>query len=252
MKNNRERQPEQPDSSSIGHRILAALKRAPSEFLYFLRKGGWLVFLGFFLDLMTKLLMQAYWPEGYLKSLIHYGDSKNILGLTLTYNRGMAWGTLSGQRILLASVSIIAGIGMIVYLAYRFHTKTPTIRYALYLMIAGCFGNFIDRAFYKDGAVIDWIAVGNGDWGFLSYVCNIADVLLTAGVIVLVIGLIISLVREAAKNKEISERNSSEPKEDDESGNPEKHLDDDEKLKDILQQDPTKEKKTDGDKNNRD
>ena len=174
---------------------------AAKSFWNFIRKGGYLLFIAFFLDLITKLALQASLDVGERIPLITDGDGNIILGLTLTYNTGMGYGFLEGQRALLATLSGVAGAIMVAYLIYHFDRKSWPLRYGLYLMIAGCFGNFIDRAFYPQG-VIDWIQIGNSYWpSAFTFVCNIADIALTAGVIVLIVGLIVVYTKEEIRAK---------------------------------------------------
>lgn len=193
-------EPENRKPGLIPEDVLRWIIRAWKAFVNFLKKGGWLIFVGFFADLISKMVMEYGYPETRI-SLISDSSGNNILGIYLTHNQGMGYGLLSGQRVLLAVLSGVVGVGLCIFLAYRFDRKTPTLRYALYLLISGCFGNFIDRAFYSSG-VIDWIWVGNSNWpSAFTYVCNIADILLTAGVIVLIVGVILIAVRDARASK---------------------------------------------------
>ncbi len=212
----------------------AWFKNLPFAFVKFLAKGGWLLFAMFFLDLGTKLGMESYFggaeTGGPAISLLSYEGGKNILGFGLIYNTGMGYGLLEGQRILLSLVSGIVGIGLTVFLAYGFERKPWHLRYALYFMIAGDFGNFIDRAFYSQG-VIDWIVVGNSDWpDIFNYICNIADISLSIGLVLLVFSLIYTTVKEdrsqkagttespVSKTKAPAEKDSATEKELDELG----------------------------------
>lgn len=187
------------------------LKKGWNGFLYFLKKGGWFCFLMFFLDLGTKLGMNAYF--GNPKSPLHSNIDiiPGVLYLTLTYNTGAAYGSGANMgpwmRILFACVSFIAGVVIIYFLAKYFKKLSGWKRYAIYLILAGDWGNFIDRAFYwnKDGiyGVIDWIGVGNSSWPtFFQYVCNWADVCLTIGAVILVLAFIIEWAVEEKKQKQ--------------------------------------------------
>lgn len=182
------------------------------EWISLLFEERWMVcFLMFFLDLGTKLGMNAYF--GKPKSLLHSNIDiiPGVLYLTLTYNTGAAYGSGANMgpwmRILFACVSFIAGVVIIYFLAKYFKKLSGWKRYAIYLILAGDWGNFIDRAFYwnKDGiyGVIDWIGVGNSSWpSFFQYVCNWADVCLTIGAVILVLAFIIEWVVEEKKQKQ--------------------------------------------------
>lgn len=95
------------------------LKKGWNEFLYFLKKGGWFCFLMFFLDLGTKLGMNAYFGDP--KSPLHSNIDiiPGVLYLTLTYNTGAAYGSGANMgpwmRILFACVSFIAGVAIITF-----------------------------------------------------------------------------------------------------------------------------------------
>lgn len=155
--------------------------------------------------------MNAYF--GNPKSLLHSNIDiiPGVLYLTLTYNTGAAYGSGANMgpwmRILFACVSFIAGVVIIYFLAKYFKKLSGWKRYAIYLILAGDWGNFIDRAFYwnNDGiyGVIDWIGVGNSSWpSFFQYVCNWADVCLTIGAVILVLAFIIEWVVEEKKQKQ--------------------------------------------------
>ena len=75
-------------------------------------------------------------------------------------------------------------------------------------MIAGAFGNLIDRAFYWpkttgfDG-VIDWIIFKFGSWEFAMF--NIADSCLVIGIIVVIVKMVVDEIiaaRDKAKRGE--------------------------------------------------
>ncbi len=200
--------------SGTGEKIKSSVKewfrKLPYNFAYFLLHGGWLVFVLFFLDLGTKLGLEAYYggeeTNGATLSLLWYGNGKNILGIGLVYNEGISFGKFPQLRPFFTAVSVIVGLVLVVYLSYHFERKPWHLRYALYLIIAGDFGNFIDRAFYPNG-VIDWIAVGNDDWPTgLSYICNLADVFLSFGLVLLLVSLILSSIDQSKEEKEAVSR----------------------------------------------
>lgn len=175
----------------------------------FFKRGGWFFFLMFFLDLGTKLGMNAYFGNPNTPLHPDIVLLPNTLSLTLTYNTGAAYGTGANlgptMRILFACVSFIAG-SVIIYLLVKYFKRLNDWKlYAIYLILAGDWGNFIDRAFYwnRDGiyGVIDWIAVGGDGWpSFLRFVCNWADVCLTVGAIMFVLIYLIEWIQE--KNNE--------------------------------------------------
>lgn len=178
----------------------------------FMMKGGWLFIVLFFVDLITKLSMNAYFGGvGANRVRPDIEVIPNVLRFTLIYNTGMSYGALANQgpayRIALAVVSFIAGIA-IFYLMWRYRKKLNLLKYySLFLILAGDWGNFIDRAFYwdKNGiyGVIDWIGVGNESWPqFFTFVCNIADICISVGVVLLVLSFIIDGIKELNKDNQ--------------------------------------------------
>lgn len=123
---------------------------------------------------------------------------KNVISLRLTYNTGAAFSMLSGKKIFLVSVSLIASIGVSVLLYfYRDFKKNPLLTIALILILAGTVGNFIDRAFYKKG-VIDFFYLEFIDFAIF----NVADSFLTVGAILLVIYIIFFYRKNEQKSLE--------------------------------------------------
>ena len=140
-----------------------------------------------------------------IKTLFDYGEVipviGNIIQLTYIENYGMAFGiTFSWGKIFLSLLSMIFS-GLLVYYIYKVRNDISFIvGFALTLVLAGAFGNGIDRCFYGViygnaplfyGGVVDFILVDIPDINFLwiNYthfpVFNIADSCVTCGVILL-------------------------------------------------------------------
>ena len=140
-----------------------------------------------------------------IKELFYYGEIIPVFGdiIQLTYieNYGMAFGiTFGWGKIFLSLLSMIAS-GALVYYIYKIQNDIPFIvGFALTLVLAGAFGNGIDRCFYGVifgtgdlfyGGVVDFILVDipDIDFLFLHYthfpVFNVADSCVTCGVILL-------------------------------------------------------------------
>lgn len=179
--------------------------------LTFLKKGGWIFIFIFLLDLITKLSMNAYFGGiGTKKIKDDITLIPGVLELTLIYNTGMSYGILDGAgtggRVTLAIVSFVAGV-IIFILMWKYRNKLNALKYySIFLILAGDWGNFIDRAFYWNengiNGVIDWIRIGNNSWPkIFTYVCNIADISLTIGVILLIISFIIDGIKELVNDK---------------------------------------------------
>lgn len=104
----------------------------------------------------------------------------NIFSLTYIQNTGAAWSILEGQMWFFYIVTVI----VVVFLLYYLYTEAKEDRILgtiLSVILAGTLGNFIDRIIYQ--YVIDMIKVE-----FIDFpIFNVADSLLTVGVIALLI-----------------------------------------------------------------
>lgn len=106
------------------------------------------------------------------------GELVEVLGpleLTLTHNRGVAFGLAGGAGLGLIAVTLVA-LGLIVYLFARDPGRRG-MWLATGLVAGGALGNLADRVFA--GEVTDYIAVGS--WPPF----NLADVAITCGVALL-------------------------------------------------------------------
>ncbi|MCL2038800.1 MAG: signal peptidase II [Bacteroidetes bacterium] len=148
------------------------------------------------IDQVTKITIKQLFDYGEVLPVI-----SNIIQLTYIENTGIAFGIELGWAKIFASLmSIILG-GLLVYYLYKIRKEVPFIAgIAITLIIAGAFGNGIDRCFYGViygtaplfyGGVVDFILVDIPDinFWFLQYthfpVFNIADSCVTCGVILL-------------------------------------------------------------------
>jgi signal peptidase II len=107
------------------------------------------------------------------------GEQVEVLGplsLTLSHNRGVAFGLAGGAGGGLVLVSLLA-LGVVAYLFARNATK-PGMWVAVGLLAGGALGNLADRV--RADAVTDYIDIGF--WPAF----NLADVTITCGVVLLV------------------------------------------------------------------
>jgi signal peptidase II len=108
------------------------------------------------------------------------GEYVEVLGpieLTLSHNRGVAFGLAGGAGIGLVVVTL-AALGLIVYLFARDPGRRG-MWLASGLVAGGALGNLADRIFA--GEVTDYIAIGS--WPPF----NVADVAISCGVVLLVL-----------------------------------------------------------------
>jgi signal peptidase II len=103
-------------------------------------------------------------------------DVLGPLGLTLSHNRGVAFGLAGGAGAPLVLVTFIA-LGVVGYLFARNPTR-PGMWVATGLLAGGAIGNLADRV--RAGAVTDFVDLP--PWPPF----NLADMAITAGVLVLV------------------------------------------------------------------
>ena len=109
----------------------------------------------------------------------------NFFNLTLVHNDGAAWSILSGNRLLLIFISLIALV-LIYYIFIKNKNlrKIDIITYGM--LIGGIIGNLFDRVFY--GYVIDFL-----DFKIFNYnypVFNIADCFIVISAILLIVDVV--------------------------------------------------------------
>lgn len=169
-------------------------------------------------DLFTKYLAQKAFLlkdipgdiHNYLSSSRHiftFGSAHNWIDFSLTYTRntGAAWGLFGNLpesiRPLFFFVLTLAAIALIIF----FFIKTPAsqrwTRFCFVLIFSGAVGNFVERAWLH--YVRDWL---HFKWNLFTWrydypVFNIADVAITSGVILLILGGLVTEIRLIKKKK---------------------------------------------------
>ena len=160
----------------------------------------WVIPVLLVLDIVSKQVAQANLSTGKMVTFIPH-----LIGFELTYNDGAAFSLFGNlpevpRRILLISFSTIGSIVMIVVLAMKYKKLNWWYKSSLYLMLAGCIGNFIDRVFYEKGLVIDFIR-------FIFWekfaIFNLADVFLVVGAFLLIIAVVIEEIQDNFKMKKM-------------------------------------------------
>lgn len=167
----------------------------------------YLSLLIFFADQLSKLFVKGFsfsWLDLNQKGL-NPGEStpviKNFFHLTLVENPGIAFGIDPGplfQDVILV-ITIVTSLGLFTFLAMSKNSDFR-IRISIALIFGGAIGNLFDRIFYGyiynyaplfQGKVVDFLDIRlfkvfilNNMLG--NYVFNLADLSITAGVIVLI------------------------------------------------------------------
>jgi signal peptidase II len=126
--------------------------------------------LVFATDQAAKAAIEAHLVSG------QYEEVLGPLELTLSHNRGVAFGLAGGAGVKLVLVTALA-LGVIGFLFSR-NPQRPGMWVAVGLLAGGAIGNLADRI--RADAVTDFIAVGS--WPPF----NLADVSITLGVLLLV------------------------------------------------------------------
>jgi signal peptidase II len=117
-----------------------------------------------------------------------WGD---MVGLQTSLNYGALWGLGQGQGWFFASLSILAALGILVWLFLLGAAQDRLLNGALASIMGGILGNLYDRLglWSTDAtpqyAVRDWILLQYGHWVWPNF--NIADSMLVCGAALLVI-----------------------------------------------------------------
>ena len=102
----------------------------------------------------------------------------------LVWNTGISYGLLDGMPAwVLGAVMMVAIVALAIW---WLRADSSLLRLGLALCIGGALSNALDRLIY--GAVADFFHFHWGTWSF--YIFNIADVAITAGVILLIADLL--------------------------------------------------------------
>lgn len=108
-----------------------------------------------------------------------------FFNLTLGFNTGISFGLFSefflDRPLILAGIKIVIAAGLLIW-AMRTENRVDTI--GLGLIAGGAAGNVVDRM--RQGAVTDFLDFHIGAWHWPTF--NMADVVITAGAVLLIAG----------------------------------------------------------------
>ncbi len=116
----------------------------------------------------------------------------NLLNITLVNNYGAVFGLAQGSNIIMAIITGSICVAIVAFICACMRKKEK-VSFALYLVLAGGIGNFIDRIYR--GFVVDFI-----DTPFIA-TFNIADSLVVIGAIWLIVEYGISIFKETNNNE---------------------------------------------------
>lgn len=134
--------------------------------------------VSFWIDQIIKYLV--------LKNIINLTLIPNFLSLIYVENEGVAFSMLKGNTFFIILVSILLIILLMYELNKNYILKNkdkPVINICYGILFGGILGNLFDRIFR--GYVIDYLSIRA--FGYLFPVFNLADVLITVGVILMII-----------------------------------------------------------------
>ncbi len=137
-------------------------------------------------DLGTKSYIFRWLGEPGMR--VPYQIVPNILELQTSYNRGALWGFMRGMphsSLMFALLSIIAAIGICVWLFWLRAAVDRGLTVALALIMAGALGNCYDRLVL--GQVRDFVHFHVDPVNFDCAIFNFADNMLVIGAAVLVL-----------------------------------------------------------------
>lgn len=169
----------------------------------------WLAILLVIIDVITKVLAMQYLGNGSVEVI------PRLLKFTLIFNKGAAWGFLGDElvgRIILVIISWVAMIAIIAYFIVKYKTLNKLMKAILMVILAGDVGNLIDRTFYFNRGVVDFLDITDFIPGFGVF--NFADSCLVVGILMLCVYFIVLWIKELVKEGKANR--IKENKEDDE------------------------------------
>jgi signal peptidase II len=129
------------------------------------------------LDQLSKRAILKSFQPGELLPVID-----GLWNLTLTFNRGAAFGLWSGLpsgwREAVLALTIILALGVVTFLLSRPYYKSAVAQISLAAILGGAIGNVIDRV--RFGAVVDFLDFYIGMYHWPAF--NIADSAICIGV----------------------------------------------------------------------
>ena len=182
--------------------------------IHYLKEGFfsfiWLAILLVIIDVITKVLAMQYLGNGSVEVIPH------LLKFTLIFNKGAAWGFLGDElvgRIILVIISWVAMIAIIAYFIVKYKTLNKLMKAILMVILAGDVGNLIDRTFYFNRGVVDFLDITYFIPGFGVF--NFADSCLVVGILMLCVYFIVLWIKELVKEgkaNRIKENNKDDEK----------------------------------------
>lgn len=163
---------------------------------WWVRKWGVLLAcLAFAVDMVSKnwaLYTQPY-KQNFIPGLVEW---------TLSFNKGVSFsflGNIDGPLGVLMpyKLSILAVVASVFFLWWMGRQQSLLVQLGLGMLMGGALGNMVDRLSY--GAVVDFISLKWGDFSF--FICNGADIFISAGVCCILLDGFIEWRQERLANR---------------------------------------------------
>ena len=143
-----------------------------------------IIIVGIVLDLVSKHFFALRFESNSQKIVV----IPNLFEFVFVKNTGAAYGIFGESTVMLSVVSILFIIGFVLFDIFN-HKNDWLYIFGIGLILSGAIGNLVDRLFL--GYVRDFISIK-----LFSFVFNLADLFITAGVICFLVYLLISLIKE--------------------------------------------------------
>ncbi|MBO4264719.1 MAG: signal peptidase II [Clostridia bacterium] len=145
--------------------------------------------LAVILDQISKQMIMHTFFEGQTLPII-----KNVLHITYVTNDGAAFGMFDDCRWLFMIISVLAVIALPIVIHFT-KKEGKLLLVSLSMVWGGGIGNLIDRFFYPENKVVDFI-----DFRLINFaVFNIADSFVTVGCVLMIVWCILSFIKEKEK-----------------------------------------------------
>ena len=197
----------------------SVLNKIRTALIWFYKSNIWIFIILFLFDIISKqvfLYIYGGWEE-VLKVVANNSYFETIpfipgfMSFQFLLNYGAAFGMGGNlddiiRRILLIGISLVMTCLFVGYYIWKYKKLNRVYKGLIMALTAGAFGNLIDRCFYPDGAVIDFLK-----FDFMNFATfNVADSVLVVTIIIFVIYFIYDMVKHGDKNNLNSEKNASD------------------------------------------
>ena len=152
--------------------------------------------LAFFWVLMLATIAIDQWLKAWVRGHLNVGGSwgarpwPGVFELTLTYNKGIAFGMLQGGGLIMTPIALVIA-GFAIHTIYKKANESLWGTIALALLASGALGNLLDRLFNGKDGVTDMFLlrlnhITNGKMNDFP-VFNVADSCISVAMVMLLL-----------------------------------------------------------------